>query len=169
MTEHRTSDCHENKKIKCRHLLHLYEFSFPGRHGIPKASGTCHLTPPCLWQNIVISAVPLRKQRNNKDDLSPKVGAFPLSLFSQFLSRQHHTPLLLHNHQVHRNLSSQTFITKTMEEYLTHAISLMFSWKNGKLILYWVSHSQTTVNNFPWLTSTWKIATVTPEPASQQD
>lgn len=30
MTEHGTSDCHENKNIKCRHMLYLYEFSFSG-------------------------------------------------------------------------------------------------------------------------------------------
>lgn len=133
MTEHGTSDCHENKNIKCRHMLHLYEFSFSGwrkDHGIPKASETCVITPPCSWENMANFAFPLRKQRNNKDNnLSPKVGAIPISLFSQLLSGLHHNLLLLCNHQAHSNLLSQSLITVTMEKHLTHAISLMFSWK----------------------------------------
>lgn len=88
----------------------------------------CHNT--ILRENMANFAFPLRKQRNNKDkSLSPKVGAIPISLFSQLLSSLHHNLLLLCNHQAHSNLLSQSLITMTMEEHLTHAISLMLSWK----------------------------------------
>lgn len=60
---------------------------------------------------MAISAFPRWKQRNNKDNnLSPKAGAFLISLFSQLLSSLHHILLLLCNHQVHSNLLSQSFI-----------------------------------------------------------
>lgn len=56
---------------------------------------------------MAISVFPLGKQRHNKDNnLSPEVGASPISVFRQLLSSLHHTLLLLCNQQVHRNLLS---------------------------------------------------------------